>query len=445
MKKVSYGLFTTVAMIVGVVIGSGIFFKSDDILKHTGGNIFLGIVVFMLSAICVIFGSLAISTLAAKTDSSGGVVGYADQFCGRTIGGIFGWFFTFLYYPALTAIVAWVAGIYISMLFGIENAGFNTQLLIGAILFVVVFLYNFITPKLAGIFQTTSTVIKLIPLGLIAVFGMMQNNPITVVSENMQLPSTVQGLAWLAAIGPIAFSFDGWIAATSVSKDIKNAKRNLPIALIFSPIMILICYVAYFIGISSLMDPQEIIRLGNSHVDVIANNLFGPNGAKLILVFVVISVIGTVNGLTMALIRMPNALASKNMVPHAKKILTENDKKMPIYSMGIVFVLMLFWFAMHFITINFGLIKDSDISEIAVIFSYAMYVILYIKVIQLYKKGEVKGFGKGVVIPSIAILGSGVILFSAMQNPYFFPYFIIVAVVIIISAIFIKKLNPTVK
>ena len=60
MEKKKYGLITAITMIVGIVIGSGIFFKSDNILIYTNGSIEKGIVVFSIAAIGIIFGSLTI-------------------------------------------------------------------------------------------------------------------------------------------------------------------------------------------------------------------------------------------------------------------------------------------------------------------------------------------------------------------------------------------------
>ena len=68
-EKEEYGLFTAIAMIVGIVIGSGIFFKSDNILVYTNGSIIKGVAVFVIAAIGIIFGSLAIAVLATKTIS----------------------------------------------------------------------------------------------------------------------------------------------------------------------------------------------------------------------------------------------------------------------------------------------------------------------------------------------------------------------------------------
>ena len=64
-----YGLFTAITMIVGICIGSGIFFKSDNVLIATNGSIALGVLSFILAAISIIFGCLTIGELASRTRS----------------------------------------------------------------------------------------------------------------------------------------------------------------------------------------------------------------------------------------------------------------------------------------------------------------------------------------------------------------------------------------
>ncbi|WP_161485549.1 hypothetical protein [Vagococcus penaei] len=59
-------------MIIGICVGSGIFFKVDDILLFTGGKIYLGILVFIIGALSIIFGSISLTNLATLTDGTGG-------------------------------------------------------------------------------------------------------------------------------------------------------------------------------------------------------------------------------------------------------------------------------------------------------------------------------------------------------------------------------------
>ena len=159
MKEKGYGLFTTIAMIIGVVIGSGIFFKSDNILVATNGSIALGVLVFCIAAIAIIFGSLTISELAARNSEAGGLIAYAEQSYNKSIACAFGWFQTFLYFPTLIAVVSYVAGIYICLLFGI-NGSLELQVLIGLIVIVMINILNGLSSKIGGIYQNASTKIK---------------------------------------------------------------------------------------------------------------------------------------------------------------------------------------------------------------------------------------------------------------------------------------------
>ena len=339
MKKNEYGLFTAIAMIVGVVIVSGIFFKSDNILVATGGSISLGVLVFGLAAIAIIFGSLTISELASRTSQAGGVIAYAEESYNKSVAGAFGWFQTFLYFTTLIAVVSWVAGIYICMLFGFEST-LNVQIFIGLAITIVLFITNTLSAKLGGYFQNASTIIKLIPLIFIAIIGLIFGDVSKVSFSDV---TTMQSAGWITAIAPIAFSFDGWIVATSIGHEIKDSKRNLPKALIIAPIFILLVYIIYFVGVSTYLGPDAVMSLGDGHVDLIANKILGPFGAKIILIFVIISIIGTVNGLILGLIRLPYSLAIREMFPNSKNI-SKLDKKinMPLNSAMVAFALCIF-------------------------------------------------------------------------------------------------------
>lgn len=80
-----YGLVTAVTMIIGICIGSGIFFKSDNVLVATGGNILLGVISFVLAAISIVFGCLTIGELATRTDKVGGLITYAESFINQKV------------------------------------------------------------------------------------------------------------------------------------------------------------------------------------------------------------------------------------------------------------------------------------------------------------------------------------------------------------------------
>ncbi|MDE6357768.1 MAG: APC family permease, partial [Eubacteriales bacterium] len=326
-------------MIIGIVIGSGIFFKADDVLLYTNGNILVGILIFIVAAIAIIFGSLAISQLATRTDKPGGIISYAEEFVNKETASAFGWFQVFLYASTTVAIVTWVAAIYICQLFGID-ATLIQQILIGIVILIIIFALNILSAKLGGYFQNLAMIIKLIPLIAIAILGFIKGNPVEALSNDISnLKTTMAGAGVLAAFGPIAFAFDGWIISTTISNEIKDSKRNLPIALIISPIIVLICYVAYFIGISVLVGPEQVLELENESVNKAAEIVFGPTGAKIMLIFVVISVLGTCNGMILGIIRMPYSLGIRNMIPFSDKFSKESKKLngMPLNSALLAF------------------------------------------------------------------------------------------------------------
>ncbi len=439
MHKKEYSLFTAIAMIVGIVIGSGIFFKSDNILVFTNGSIINGILLFSIAAVGIIFGSLAIGVLASKTTKAGGLITYADEYSGKKTACAFGWFQIFIYYPAVIVVVSWVVGVYFCMLFGIKSTS-EIIALVGVAAAIMCFLMNVISANLGGYFQNCSTIIKMIPLIIIAIAGFIYGDVSSISQIHSSTTSVPQNISWLAALGPIAFSYDGWVVSTSIAHEIKNSKRNLPIALIVGPLFILIAYILYFSGISILVGPENIIKLGDEHVNVAAVKLFGESGAKVILIFVIVSVLGTLNGFILGFIRLPYSLALRNMFPHSDKIkLVNHSTHLPEYSALIAFFITMFWEMLNYFVQKHELIPNSDLSEIPIVASYILYIILYFAVIKLYKKGEVEGYVRGVVIPILAIIGSVIIIIGGLQNPMTFFYLGICAIIIIISLIFWNK------
>ena len=440
-----YGLLTAITMIVGIVIGSGIFFKTDDILTYTDGNVWLGILVFTIAAISIVFGSLTISNLAMMTDKTGGAMAYAEEFVSERFGCAFGWFQTFVYMPTLTVVLCWVFGIYFCQLFNIET-GLGGQVGLGLVWFVVCFVYNLLSPKLGGLFQNASTFIKLIPLAAIAIAGLILGNP----SATLAVPAveSTHPLGWVAAIGPVAFSFDGWIFSTTISTEMKNAKRNLPLALVVAPIFVLVCYLLYFVGVSTYLGPAEVIRLGDGSAGEMANQIFGGLGSKALVTFVVISIMGTINGVVMGTIRLPYALAKRDMIPGSKWVAQFNEKyQMSITSGIFAFGVCAVWWVIHYFTMKFGWLGNSDVSEISIVMCYVLFVVLYFKVFMFWREGKVKGIARGIIFPVLATAGSIFIIYGGLQNPYFFIFVGICAIVFLAGYFYNHKAvaNPDAK
>ncbi|NLP31168.1 MAG: amino acid permease, partial [Clostridiales bacterium] len=342
-------------------------------------------------------------------------------------------------------ILSWVTGIYFCSLFGLDW-GFSGYVGVGFVWFLICFAYNIASAKFGGFFQEFALIIKLIPLFVIAIGGIIFGDPIgAVVNPSPQAIEATKTLAWVAAIGPVAFSFDGWVISMSVAHEVKNSKRNMPIALVVAPICVLIAYLLYFLGICGYIGPEKVMEMGDASVTLIAESLLGPTFAILITAFVTISVMGTANGIILGIIRLPYSLALRNAIPGSSSLKKLNANKMPFNSAIAAMVISLVWWIVHYLQNEFQWLVNGDISEIAIAMSYILYVPLYYAVFKMWRNGEIKGLGYGIIFPIFATLGSVFVLVGSMANPQF-KYFILINLIpLILGFIYGKKASDTVE
>ena len=433
-KKRKFGLLMSIAMIVGVVIGSGIFFKADDILVQTHGNVKMGCLVLFLGAVGIIFGGITISEWAKLTDDAGGLIAYAEKAFGKAFAFLLGWFQTTVYFPALVAIVCFVASNYTVALFPKLAFGNFGVWVISLVYLTVIYLMNVYSNHLSELFQTSAMFIKLIPLVLIAICGLFFGDVHTISTHAITLPVVMSSTG---AIVAVAFSYDGWAVAPSIGHEIKNSKRNLPLALIISPLIILTVYIGYFVGISLLHGPNDIMKMGDLAVYAAAEKLFGYIGQRLMLITVIISVLGTLNGLVVANIRVPYFLALRQELPYSQKISQVNPRfKLSIWSTVISFIMVLVWLSIHFMSINLASIRQFgiDISAIPIVIMYLFYGLLYVGVMIRTCKGLIKNKVTGLVCPILAIAGALMILYGGLTASNGMIY-LIVSFLILVSGL----------
>jgi Amino acid permease. len=118
-----YGLLTAIAMVVGIVIGSGVFFKAEKVLTATGGDLPLGILAWIIGGVIMISCAYTFAVMATRYEYVNGIVDYAEATMGKSYGFYVGWFMTMIYYPTLTSVLAWVSARYTAVLFGWDITG----------------------------------------------------------------------------------------------------------------------------------------------------------------------------------------------------------------------------------------------------------------------------------------------------------------------------------
>lgn len=426
-KKKAYGLTTAISMIVGIVIGSGIYFKADDVFVYTNGHIGLGLLVLALGAMCIIFGSLTLSTLAKRSDGSGGLVDYFSTFVSDKMGAGFGWFQMLVYSPAISVIVGWASAIYTFMLLGID-ASLMQQVLLGLAYNLFFIFINVISRRLGGYLQTAVTCIKIVPLVLIAVYGIFFASPVSdISSSSLSFGQEFSKFTWISALVPLAYSYDGWSISLNITAEVVNPKKNISRALIVSPIIILLIYLAYIYGIGNMLGADKIIELGDSAIFEAGKIVLGERLGNILLVVVVLSVLGVTNGLNLGSIRMPQALAEKKMFPDKGLSYLDPKKMISVKSAIFVACLEIGWSFIHYFVMSNNLFGGRDISEISIVFSYLSYMILYKVSYDIIKKeNKLK-----IIFPILATLGSLMILVgSLLASPFYVILFILISALV---------------
>ncbi len=439
--EAKYGLFTAISMVIGQTIGSGIFFKADDILTTTEGNVFAGLLGFLIVGISVVFAAVTMANYAQILPNDGGILNYVEYRFGKKAAAYVGWMYFVMFYPLLTAVLFTVSGIYISH-FLAEFISFTpTPLhfaLIGFFNIILFFIINIFHPKSSGIFQQITTVLKLIPLIFIASLGIIHflgnsGTPSAMFSTHVESSKPLWMLV-AASFIPIAFSMDGWYLATQISGEIKNSSKNLPKALIIGTIVILIVYISYYLGITSKMGSSEIIQLKDTYITEFAKKTGGRIGSLVMQIFIIISVLGTSNGLLLASIRVPFQFSN---LDYSKKFLNlsaiDSKTKMPLNSAYLSLILIIFYLIFYYFTNTetFFTSRNYDISAIPISFIYIVNTSLFFGLLKLLKNGSIKGnyFFK-TMMTVIAILGMLLVIIGTATAPNGISYIIISIIIV---------------
>lgn len=442
-----YGLITAMAMVVGIVVGSGVFFKAEKVLSCTGGNLKLGILAWVIGGIIMIACAYSFAVMATKFEKVNGVVDYAEATMGSRYGYVVGWFFTMIYYPTLTSVLAWVSARYTCVLFGVEDITGGICMVISCFYLVASYGINALSPVIAGKFQVATTAIKLVPLLLMAVVGtiyglktgMTAYNFTTVVND---VPG---GTALFTAVVATSFAYEGWVIATSINAELKDSKKNLPKALVGGTFIIMAVYILYYIGLAGAVTNEEMMAGGEAAARMAFETVFTSAGGTVVFVFVIISCLGTLNGLMLGCTRGMYSLAARKRGPKPEMFgeISETTN-MPTNSAIFGLLLCGFWL-LYFYGANltdpwFGFFS-FDSSELPIVMIYAMYIPIFFKMMGFR---ELPGF-KRFVAPAVSICGCVFMVLAACfaHGTDVIAFLIVSAAVIVVGMFFIrgKELN----
>ncbi len=419
-----YGLITAVCMVVGTVIGSGLFFKAQNVLVATGGNMLIGILAWVITGFVMLICSTQFAVMATKYEKVNGVVDYAEATCGRGYAYYLAWFMVNIYYPGMTSVLAWVSARYFGVIFGWSMVGPEVMTM-AAFFLVSSFALNALSPKIAGKMQVSTTVIKLIPVILMSIVGTVVgvfNGTLTNNFANVVGQATGGDGGLFAAIVATVFAYEGWIVATSINAELKNPRKNLPLALVIGSVVVVVAYVFYFIGVAGGASTEVLINDGATQA---FKNIFGVVGGTLLNICVVVSCLGTLNGLMVGATRGMYALAARGEGP-APETFRQIDKasnmttNSSIWGLFVCMAWLLYFYGANLIPEGgwFGLF-NFDSSELPIITIYAFYIPMIIS--WIVKEKNETPFRR-FVLPILSIFACVFMVFAAVYAHGIAPF-----------------------
>ena len=312
-RQISFG--QALATVIGSVIGAGVFFKIGTITAQTGSSS-TTIFVWILAGIISIASGLTISEIAASLKINGAIK-YLDYTYGRVWGFLFGWAQMIVYFPAQIGALSSIFGVQFVSLFGI-NAKYANLIAIFLVLFLLAI--NLIGTKFSSKMQSVITILKVIPIVLIIIWGFFNQNKIAApifpltVGNNISFPNAIsQGL--LSAL----FAFEGWIVVTNLANEVKNPEKDLSRAIILGLSAITLIYVLINYTFLTAFRIHDLVNNNNAAFEA-SMKLFGQFGGKLVTIGILISVYGAVNAFMLTGMRTPYILAQDNLLPFSNKI-----------------------------------------------------------------------------------------------------------------------------
>lgn len=321
------GLTSTTLLIVGSMVGSGIFFGPQAIaaVVPNSGEFLL---VWLLAGLISLLGALSIAELGAALPSSGGQYVYIREAFGRFWAFQYGWSNFLAGKSAALAAVAVVFGTFADFVlpspFG--AAGYAVGLIAALTLSNVVGVRN------TALVQNLSTALKVLGLLAVIAVGLLAGQR----AEGLEPLAPVGGLgtgilaAFALALVPALFAYDGWYFAAQVAEEVKDPGRTLPRGIVLGTLAVMALYLlinfayVYVLGPGGLAatGAAEGARLADRQSPAVAvmQAVVGPAGVGLVVAAVLVSTFGTVNAITLTGSRIYFAMARDGLFfpPFAK-------------------------------------------------------------------------------------------------------------------------------
>ena len=225
----SLGLISSLSLVIGTVIGSGIFFKQAAVLDYAHSSN-LALVAWLVGGLITMASGLTIAEIGSQMPHTGGLYVYLENIYGKFWGFLAGWMQIIVYGPTLIAALGSYLATLLVAFFDLPKT--STPLL-AVIVIALIAGFNLLSNRYGAAFQVITTIGKLLPIAAIIIFGLLFGkanafNQVATTSGSVTLNGF--GMAILATL----FAYDGWVLIANMGGEIKNPQKLLPKAIVFS-------------------------------------------------------------------------------------------------------------------------------------------------------------------------------------------------------------------
>lgn len=360
------GLMDATMLVAGSMIGSGIFIVSADIVRNVGGSGWL-IFVWVITGFMTLAAALSYGELSSMFPKAGGQYVYLKEAYNPLVSFLYGWSFFAVIQTATIAAVGVAFAKFTAYIFPqisedlvLMDFGFMTispaQLLSVCVIIFLTYL-NTRGVKSGKMIQTTFTIVKILSLGGLILFGfwafkteIWKANWSNAWDMHKLLPSgSKEHYTFIPALGAVAaamvgsiFSSDSWHNVTFIAGEVKNPKRNIGLSLFLGTLIVTIIYVAANVMYIGVLTLPEIASAEKDRVAVTASHvIFGNGGTIIIAVMIMISTFGCNNGLIMAGARVYYSMAKDGLF--FKKAGDLNTNAVPGFALWVQCIFACLW------------------------------------------------------------------------------------------------------
>jgi basic amino acid/polyamine antiporter, APA family len=320
------GLTSAVAIVIGTVIGSGIFRVSSKMVAEVGSPAAV-FGVWIFGGVLTLFGALSYAELAAAMPEAGGEYVYLKEAYGPLWGFLYGWTQMWVAKSGSIATIATLFFVYSANFApGLERTMLSVPLPIGPhggpleirygqicamALILALGAVNYTGVKFGGRVQVAVTGLKLVLIGGVILIGLLaaQGSAANLASS---LPAAGGAAGFFTALVGALWAYDGWNNVSMVSSEIRHPQRSLPRALIAGTVAVIAIYLLTNLAYFRVLPAREVAASPRVAAEMM-RRVFGSLGAGAVSVAAMVSIFAALNGAILSGARVPYAMAADGL------------------------------------------------------------------------------------------------------------------------------------